>query len=383
MEVYRLVSAGTIEEIVYARQIYKQQQANIGYNASTERRYFKGVQQDKDRKGELFGLKNIFSFHGDQVVLQKIMNQTNVAEARVGAQMIEVDLEKAEEDDDLKYIKKEETAGESDGGLSQLATYIKSENPEELVSKSKANKSKTDHAIQAILASVGVQYTHENSEVIGSSKVEAQLSRRAELVEDVDWEDLEGQSALFADEQANEAFAEGDQMSGFTPMFKPPQDVKQRQFCSMAKEYGFDSVTEFALVVEQMTQEERRDALDSFYKKRMMRLLEEELKKDDGRDEKKLDILEAQAGVLEDLEDSKIKSEEDVKDLKVRADVKDKTVTDERTKPESVVKDGVKSEAEKERPVTEKSTAVKSELINGVRPISSIFIYDDDEDDEL
>ena len=35
--------------------------------------------------------------------------------------------------------------------------------------------------IQAILASAGVEYTHENSEVIGSSKVEASLSRRAEL----------------------------------------------------------------------------------------------------------------------------------------------------------------------------------------------------------
>lgn len=379
MEVYRLVSAGTIEEIVYARQIYKQQQANIAYNASTERRYFKGVQQDKDRKGELFGLKNIFSFHGDHVVLQKIMNQTNVAEARVSAQMIEVDLEKAEEDDDLKYIKQEEGAGDSDGGLSQLATYIKSENPEELVNKSKANKPKADHAIQAILASAGVQYTHENSEVIGSSKVEAQLSRRAELVEDVDWEDLEGQSALFADEQANEAFIEGDQLSGFTPTFKPPQDVKHRQFCSMAKELGFDSVTEFALVVEQMTQEERRDALDSFYKKRMMRLLEE-LKKDEDRDEKKVNILKAEAGVLED---SKPKSEEDIKDAKVRTDVNAEVMVIEQIKSETVVKEQVKSDVKKEPLVAGQSAAIRTELINGVRPISSIFIYDDDEDDEL
>src|ERR1700685_1711181 len=44
VEVYRLISQGTVEEIVYARQIYKQQQANIGYEASNERRYFKGVQ---------------------------------------------------------------------------------------------------------------------------------------------------------------------------------------------------------------------------------------------------------------------------------------------------------------------------------------------------
>ncbi|CAJ2506451.1 Uu.00g005810.m01.CDS01 [Anthostomella pinea] len=35
--------------------------------------------------------------------------------------------------------------------------------------------------IQAILASKGVEYTHENSEVIGSSKVEDELARQAEL----------------------------------------------------------------------------------------------------------------------------------------------------------------------------------------------------------
>ena len=59
VEVFRLISAGTIEEIVYARQIYKQQQANIGYNASSERRYFQGVQERTDMKGEIFGLSNL------------------------------------------------------------------------------------------------------------------------------------------------------------------------------------------------------------------------------------------------------------------------------------------------------------------------------------
>jgi SNF2 family DNA or RNA helicase len=84
VEVYRLVSAGTVEEIVYARQIYKQQQANIGYNASTERRYFKGVQNAKDQKGEIFGLDNLLTFHGDDIVLRDIVNKTNVAEASEG-----------------------------------------------------------------------------------------------------------------------------------------------------------------------------------------------------------------------------------------------------------------------------------------------------------
>ncbi|KAF3760812.1 hypothetical protein M406DRAFT_226012, partial [Cryphonectria parasitica EP155] len=282
VEVYRLVSAGTIEEIVYARQIYKQQQANIGYNASSERRYFKGIQQDKDRKGELFGLKNLFNFHSDQVVLQGIMNQTNIAEARVSVQMADIDVEKAERDEDFKVIKKEDAA-EDDGGWGQFAELIKAEHGGGPIKKKAFDKPKSD-AIQAILASAGVQYTHENSEVIGSSKVEAKLSRRAELADAMDLDDPEGQSALFAEEGPNEAVA-GTEAASFAPRFKPPEDVKLRQFCSMAKEFGFESATAFALVVEQMTQERRRDALDSFYKKRMLQLLEHELKKDEDADE--------------------------------------------------------------------------------------------------
>ncbi|KAI7033058.1 DNA excision repair protein, partial [Hortaea werneckii] len=82
VEVFRLVSKGTVEEIVYARQIYKQQQANIGYNASVERRYFKGVQDQKEMKGEIFGLKNLFAAMSENVVLREIVNKTNVAETR-------------------------------------------------------------------------------------------------------------------------------------------------------------------------------------------------------------------------------------------------------------------------------------------------------------
>ena len=63
--VYRLLGAGSIEELIYARQVYKQQQMAIGYNASVQTRYFSGVSGDKNRQGELFGLKNIFALHED------------------------------------------------------------------------------------------------------------------------------------------------------------------------------------------------------------------------------------------------------------------------------------------------------------------------------
>ncbi|CAK9216039.1 unnamed protein product [Sphagnum troendelagicum] len=58
--VFRLLAAGSIEELIYSRQIYKQQLFNIGVNGNIEKRYFEGVQDSKDYKGELFGISNLF-----------------------------------------------------------------------------------------------------------------------------------------------------------------------------------------------------------------------------------------------------------------------------------------------------------------------------------
>ncbi|KAI5292728.1 hypothetical protein KEM56_006219, partial [Ascosphaera pollenicola] len=61
--------------------------------------------------------------------------------------------------------------------------------------------------------------------------------------------------------------------------FNPPEDVKRRQFCSMAREFGFQNATDFALVVESWTQEQRRNCLDTFYRRREVKLLEQEMAK--------------------------------------------------------------------------------------------------------
>lgn len=369
------MSAGTIEEIVYARQVYKQQQANIGYNASNERRYFKGVQQDKDRKGELFGLRNLFTFHADQVVLQGIMNQTNIAEARVGAQLAEIDMNQIEirEDDNLASVKKED---DDENGLSQLAALMKMENPEEKGRKS--GRPKNDGAIQAILASAGVQYTHENSEVIGSSKVEAQLSRRAEMAADLELLDgNEDHSALFSD--IDQAHATPVNVSNFAPRFNPPPEVMQRQFCSMAMEFGFASVTDFALTVEQMTQEERRDTLDSFYRRRMATLLKDV---DMGTD-----ASESNAGLLkaevDTFGDQKVKiRDDDHTKFKLEASNYE---TDARLggKLEKFSPDVIKFESKEESDVTKKADGKTTiGTFSGIGSMRSIFIYDDDDNDD-
>lgn len=254
VEVYRLVSAGTIEEIVYARQIYKQQQANIGYNASTERRYFKGVQNAKDQKGEIFGLDNLFTFHGDDIVLRDIVNKTNVAEAKRGIDVLEVNMDDILNDEENPLIVENDTKG--DAGMSQLVNLL---TEGKTGAEMKKPKPRTD-PVAAILSSAGVEYTHENSEVIGSSKVEAELSRRAEEAgNDAQY----GEERLFAESQSAET---GDGKVKY--VFHPPEDVMMRQFCTMAKTFGFSSATEFAFVVEGWTQKQRTDCLERFYLKR-------------------------------------------------------------------------------------------------------------------
>lgn len=265
VEVFRLVSAGTIEEIVYARQIYKQQQANIGYTASSERRYFKGVQDTKEKKGEIFGLANLFAYQGEGVVLKEIVNKTNVAESRLGVMVAGVDMSQNSADDGDPFKDEEgETAA-----MSQLAAIIANGGEEKPKSTRKVTpKMKTD-PVMAILSNAGVEYTHENSEVIGTSKTEAKISRRA--AENTNT--IEGNEVpIFnTQDQGDMELEEG----GIQWRFRPPEIVRKRQFCEMARTFGFADATEFALVVEGWTQDERRDCLDKFYAGRRAQLIGE------------------------------------------------------------------------------------------------------------
>lgn len=357
VEVFRLISLGTVEEVVYARQIYKQQQANIGYTASSERRYFKGVQQDAERKGEIFGLANIFTYHPDSGLLRDIVNKTNIAEAKAGVNLANVDIEQASNDDVLGAVKVEDKDTE-DGGLSQLAELLKAKDQEKAAESRKNGGAKTD-AVQAILASAGVEYTHDNSEVIGTSKVEEHLSRKA-VLKAYEIDDVEGQSALFADS--------GDDIGddAVHSTYHPPEDVRQRQFCSMAEEFGFVSATEFALVVESWTQEARRNCLDTFYRRRAAQLLP--LKRDDDVAKKEEDAPEQKPSVV--LSPSVKPEARPQPPVKGEPDLQSFADGPNEKKEESLIPKVKKEE----------KVIVKME---GSSKRASIFLSDDDEDDEL
>lgn len=276
VEVFRLVSAGTIEEIVYARQIYKQQQANIGYTASIERRYFKGVQDKAGRQGEIFGLRNMFSYQGDVLVLRDIVNKTNIAEARQsGVAIVDFEFDEESGGNAIGLSGDEENAA-----MSQIAEMIMKDKIGHDQEKQRELKSKERDPVAAILAGAGVDYTHDNQEVIGASKIEAALSRNA----------LENQSdpsmvdkRVFAKSQfeeddyasdieqiSEEEEGSEDEMKRKSVRWKyaPPEEVTKRQFCEMARYFGHDSPVDFALFVENMTLQERQKHLDKFYRHR-------------------------------------------------------------------------------------------------------------------
>ncbi|KAL9058618.1 MAG: hypothetical protein Q9162_001625 [Coniocarpon cinnabarinum] len=299
VEVFRLVSAGTIEEIVYARQVYKQQQANIGYTASHERRWFKGVMDKVEQKGEIFGLQNLFTFHGVQgnIVLRDIVNATNVAESKAGVSVGGVDMdsfteneESQNDNEDTMPVTKRRDDDLGDEAMSQLADLIASgKHDEGSTTPGSKEKTKEDqkerkgNPISFILASAGVGYTHKNTDLLGSSRIEAKLSRHA-----AEAAGLHG-SASHPETLGRKVFASQSQSQSFSQVnppnapredasertsskkFHPDADIRRRQFCEMAKLLGWKNeeravdVTGFAMAVESWSGKARRACLERFY----------------------------------------------------------------------------------------------------------------------
>ncbi|KAI5474684.1 RAD26-like SNF2 family DNA-dependent ATPase, partial [Pseudohyphozyma bogoriensis] len=85
VDVYRLVGAGTLEELIYNRQQYKRAQMGLGYEATAERRLYSGVEGEKDETGELWGVKNIFSFRLDESLTTKSIRACDMAELEFAA----------------------------------------------------------------------------------------------------------------------------------------------------------------------------------------------------------------------------------------------------------------------------------------------------------
>ncbi|XP_053395526.1 uncharacterized protein LOC123523704 isoform X2 [Mercenaria mercenaria] len=82
VQVYRLISTGTIEENMYLRQIYKQQLLNVTVEDENARRYFYAVQGNRNQKGEIFGVKNMFVLRtGESCITRDIIKRNERVES--------------------------------------------------------------------------------------------------------------------------------------------------------------------------------------------------------------------------------------------------------------------------------------------------------------
>ncbi|XP_041644210.1 DNA excision repair protein ERCC-6-like 2 [Cheilinus undulatus] len=96
--VLRLISLGTVEEVIYLRQIYKQQLQSSVVGKESARRYFEAVQGHGVHKGELFGIKNIFRLQIEGTCLtRKILEREGQVEAGIMTASTHMGEEKEEE----------------------------------------------------------------------------------------------------------------------------------------------------------------------------------------------------------------------------------------------------------------------------------------------
>ncbi|XP_070760337.1 DNA excision repair protein ERCC-6-like 2 isoform X2 [Enoplosus armatus] len=116
--VLRLISLGTVEEVIYLRQVYKQQLQCSVMGKESVRRYFEAVQGHDVHKGELFGIKNLFRLQTQGTCLtRKILEREGQVESGVMTASTHAgeEKEKEEEEEEAKGVSKPGDSPPTDG----------------------------------------------------------------------------------------------------------------------------------------------------------------------------------------------------------------------------------------------------------------------------
>ncbi|QCD87728.1 DNA excision repair protein ERCC-6 [Vigna unguiculata] len=154
--VFRLLAAGSLEELVYSRQVYKQQLSNIAVSGKMEKRYFEGVQDCKEFQGELFGISNLFRDLSDKLFTSEI---------------IELHKEHGRETEQLEEVNLSEQRGSS---VSESETRL-------------CHKSAGAATSKQDLEDLGIVYTHRNEDIVNfgpgiQGKINASIPSNDSLV---------------------------------------------------------------------------------------------------------------------------------------------------------------------------------------------------------
>ncbi|KAK4342339.1 hypothetical protein RND71_038155 [Anisodus tanguticus] len=160
--VFRLLAAGSLEELVYTRQVYKQQLSNIAVSGNMEKRYFEGVQDCKEFQGELFGICNLFRDLSDKLFTSEI---------------IELHEKK----------RKQEDGTNSKQDLNVLGMYFVPEKEITTTSLVAAESSKHKEeectAVAPVLEDLGIVYAHRYEDIVnlGPAKIKEKKEQTLHL----------------------------------------------------------------------------------------------------------------------------------------------------------------------------------------------------------
>ncbi|KAJ7128131.1 P-loop containing nucleoside triphosphate hydrolase protein [Mycena crocata] len=167
VSVFRLLGAGSVEELIYARQVYKQQQMKIGYEASIQTRYFSGVQGHKDKHGELFGLNNIFKLHEGGLTTKASIEKAHLAE--LDWALGSMDAPKARKKNDIDVADVEKKLEKDFSELKGLGALLF----DDAVPEAFKNGLPEETGVKAI-------YTHQNTDLLVDSKIEQERTKMAQ-----------------------------------------------------------------------------------------------------------------------------------------------------------------------------------------------------------
>ncbi|XP_009082576.1 PREDICTED: DNA excision repair protein ERCC-6-like 2, partial [Acanthisitta chloris] len=127
VKVFRLISLGTVEEMMYLRQVYKQQLHCAVVGSENAKRYFEAVQGSKEHQGELFGIHNLFKLRTQGSCLTKDILER---EGRVEAGVMTASTWLKEENPPCSSEKYEQPDCKEDGDPRSIQAQLKREEPD-------------------------------------------------------------------------------------------------------------------------------------------------------------------------------------------------------------------------------------------------------------
>ncbi|GAA5965708.1 hypothetical protein JCM3765_003226 [Sporobolomyces pararoseus] len=175
VDVYRLIGAGTLEELILNRQQYKRAQAGVGYDATSERRLYSGVQgEGKDFAGELWGVKNIFKFSEHISLTERSIRQMELEELEY-ARIAEI-----ENGDSPPPIPDYDDESNASGIVAEVTGLKAKDSTSKKLSPAQLERLRRQEEEQATISNIlGGRITVQSDSVLGGSKVEEYRSREA------------------------------------------------------------------------------------------------------------------------------------------------------------------------------------------------------------